>query len=87
MMNRRILFPVMLAIGLGAAWPTMAQSGPATFTDAVRQVTSRPVYRHGEFGLEDVSDMCGQALGEMASALYALPLGGAAPATPMASGQ
>ena len=25
---------------------------------------------------QDVSDMCGQALGEMASALYALPLGG-----------
>ncbi|HXR95873.1 MAG TPA: D-alanyl-D-alanine carboxypeptidase/D-alanyl-D-alanine-endopeptidase [Rhizomicrobium sp.] len=38
---------------------------------------------------QDVSDMCGQALGEMASALYALPLGAesAAPQTPVASGR
>jgi D-alanyl-D-alanine carboxypeptidase/D-alanyl-D-alanine-endopeptidase (penicillin-binding protein 4) len=37
---------------------------------------------------QDVSDMCGQALGEMASALYALPLGAdATPQIPIASGR
>jgi PBP4 family serine-type D-alanyl-D-alanine carboxypeptidase len=52
MTNRLFLLSAILAIG--AALPAMAQSEapPRTFTDAVRQVTSRPVYAHGEFGLE-----------------------------------
>jgi PBP4 family serine-type D-alanyl-D-alanine carboxypeptidase len=34
--------------------PAMAQSEapPKTFAEAVKQVTARPVYRHGDFGLE-----------------------------------
>jgi len=53
MTNRPILLPAILAMGLGAALPAEAQSdAPKTFTDAARQVTSRPVYAHGEFGLE-----------------------------------
>ena len=54
MFNTQILFSATLAVGLGATVPAVAQSEtpPKTFIDAVRQVTSRPVYRHGEFGLE-----------------------------------
>jgi len=51
-MNKQFLLPAILVFGLGVALPALAQSGPATFTDAVHQVTSRPVYAHGEFGLE-----------------------------------
>ncbi|HEY5083761.1 MAG TPA: D-alanyl-D-alanine carboxypeptidase, partial [Rhizomicrobium sp.] len=54
-MNRQFLLPAILAMGLGVAPPALAQSGSATFADAVRQVTSRPVYAHGEFGLEVTS--------------------------------
>lgn len=53
-MNKQILFPIVLAVGLGAAGAALAQSEapPKSFADAVRQVTSRPAYAHGEFGLE-----------------------------------
>src|SRR5665213_518464 len=56
-MNRQFLLPAILTIGLGVGLPAMAQSEapPRTFTDAVHQVTSRPVYAHGEFGLEVTS--------------------------------
>lgn len=53
MTSKHSLFPAILALGLGAALPAGAQSdAPKTFTDAAHQVTSRPVYGHGEFGLE-----------------------------------
>jgi D-alanyl-D-alanine carboxypeptidase/D-alanyl-D-alanine-endopeptidase (penicillin-binding protein 4) len=53
-MNKQYLFSAGVALGLGLSLPAMAQSEapPKTFIDAVRQVTSRPVYAHGEFGLE-----------------------------------
>ncbi|HUO02805.1 MAG TPA: D-alanyl-D-alanine carboxypeptidase, partial [Rhizomicrobium sp.] len=50
----RNLLPAIFAVSLGAGLPAMAQgeTPPRTFVEAVRQVTSRPVYAHGEFGLE-----------------------------------
>lgn len=54
MAGAKILLPAILVMGLGAGLPAMAQSEapPKSFIEAVRQVTSRPVYAHGEFGLE-----------------------------------
>jgi D-alanyl-D-alanine carboxypeptidase/D-alanyl-D-alanine-endopeptidase (penicillin-binding protein 4) len=53
-MNRPILVALGVALALGLSLPVMGQgeAPPKTFVDAVRQVTSRPVYAHGEFGLE-----------------------------------
>jgi len=54
MTSTKILLPAVLAIGLGGVLPAMAQAEapPKTFSAAVQQVTSRPDYVHGEFGLE-----------------------------------
>ncbi|HEX4105244.1 MAG TPA: D-alanyl-D-alanine carboxypeptidase/D-alanyl-D-alanine-endopeptidase [Rhizomicrobium sp.] len=53
-MNRQFLLSAIMAMSLGAGFPAVAQSEtPAkSFTEAVAQVTGRPVYAHGEFGLE-----------------------------------
>src|ERR1700679_241374 len=69
MTNRAILFRAILALGLGTGLPAMAQSEapPKTFTDAVHQVTSRPVYAHGEFGLEVYSLDTGKVMYAMNS--------------------
>ncbi|HEY4274693.1 MAG TPA: D-alanyl-D-alanine carboxypeptidase, partial [Rhizomicrobium sp.] len=43
----------ILFAGLMAFVPAMAQdAAPKTFAETVKQVTERPVYRHGRFGLE-----------------------------------
>ena len=52
MTNIKFLLPAILALGFGAPALAQDEAPPRTFTDAAHQVTSRPVYAHGEFGLE-----------------------------------
>ena len=52
MRNNTVNLALAMALVLLGS-PALAQGeAPKTFADAVRQVTSRPVYRHGNFGLE-----------------------------------
>ena len=61
-MRRKIIGAFAGALLLGAL-PAIAQdAAPKSFSDTVRQVMSRPVYRHSNFGLEVWSLDSGKAL-------------------------